>query len=47
LVEGCEAFTKGTEAFVVEVPDKAVVCAKPKGKKECWWTASVTIRPID
>ncbi|CCD94701.1 exported hypothetical protein [Bradyrhizobium sp. ORS 375] len=47
MAEGCESFDKGTEVFVVEVPTKTVVCAKPKGKKECWWTAANRIQPTD
>ncbi|WP_155255304.1 hypothetical protein [Bradyrhizobium elkanii] len=45
--EGCESFGKGTEVFVVEVPNTIFACVRPKGLKSCVWTAQDRIHAID
>ncbi|ARP99669.1 hypothetical protein [Pseudorhodoplanes sinuspersici] len=45
--EGCRSFDKGTEVFVVEVPNAILACVRPKGEKSCVWTAQDRIYAID
>lgn len=45
--DGCKSFGKGTEVFVVEVPNAVLACVRPKGQKSCVWTAQDRIHAID
>ncbi len=45
--EGCRSFDKGTEVFVVEVPNAVLACVRPKGEKSCVWTAQERVHTID
>lgn len=45
--EGCTPLSKGTEVFVVEVPNAVLACVRPKGEKSCVWTAQSRVVAID
>ncbi|MBR0948490.1 MULTISPECIES: hypothetical protein [Bradyrhizobium] len=45
--EGCKSFGKGTEVFVVEVPNAVLACVRPKGEKACVWTAQDRFHATD
>lgn len=47
VAEGCDALDKGTEVFVVEVPNASLACVKTKRVSGCLWTASDRVVPID